>query len=74
MYRIIEGTAVNGYAKAYGITGSGAHEEVIVPIKDGMPVDTTGIPLESDDRLILLGDTKCESFLGGGLLVVVDEQ
>ncbi|HPA84929.1 MAG TPA: hypothetical protein PLJ30_08985 [Deltaproteobacteria bacterium] len=72
MYKLIEGTEKEGYARGFGLTESGAHEEVDVPVRDGRPVDRNGIPLEPDNKLITLGDTRCESFLGGTLFVVVE--
>lgn len=58
--------------EGFGLTESGAHEEVDVPVIDGRPVDKGGVPLEPDNRLVTLGETRCESFMNGALLVVVE--
>lgn len=71
-YKLIEGTEKEGYARGFGLTPSGAHEEVVVPVVNGRPVDANRIPLESDHELITLGSTRCESFLDGTLFVVVE--
>ena len=72
MYKLIHGTEHEGYAQGYGLTDSGAHEEVVVPITKGKPVDRYGVPLKPDNRVITLGHTRCESFMDGTLLVVVE--
>ena len=72
MYKIIQGSDRSGYARGFGLTSSGAHEEVDVPIMDGRPVDRNGVPLEPDNKLITLGETRCESFMNGTLFVVVE--
>lgn len=72
MYKLIQGTEQKGYAQGYGLTDSGAHEEVVVPIAMGRPVDKDGVPLKPDNRLITLEQTRCESFMDGALLVVVE--
>lgn len=72
MYKLIDGTEKHGYARGFGRTDSGAHEEVDVPVIDGRPVDRDGVPMEPDNRLVTLGETRCESFMGGTLLVVVE--
>ncbi len=72
MYKLIEGTEKRGYARGFGLTESGAHEEVDVPVIDGRPVDKGGVPLEPDNRMVTLGETRCESFMNGALLVVVE--
>ncbi len=72
MYKLIDGTEKRGYARGFGRTDSGTHEEVDVPVIDGRPVDRDGVPLEPDNRLVTLGETRCESFMGGTLLVVVE--
>lgn len=73
MYKLVQGTGERGFALGYGRDESGVHEEVSVPIIDGRPVDNRGIPLESDDRFISLGNTRCESFLDGNLFVALEE-
>jgi len=72
MYRLVQGTMKRGFAQGYGLTGAGVHEEVSVPIVEGQPVDTRGVPLESDRTFITLGSTRCESFLGGTLFVAIE--
>jgi hypothetical protein len=73
MYKLVQGTRERGFALGYGRDESGVHEEVSVPIIDGRPVDNKGVPLESDNRFISLGDTRCESFLNGNLFVVLEK-
>jgi hypothetical protein len=72
MYKLIQGTLERGYAQGYGRNEAGVHEEVSVPIAGGRPVDNRDVPLESDNKYISLAGTRCESFLKGDLLVVME--
>lgn len=72
MYKLVQGTMERGFAQGYGRNESGVHEEVSVPIQDGRPVDNHGVPLESDNAFITLEGTRCESYLGGDLFVVME--
>jgi hypothetical protein len=71
-YKLVQGTRKRGYAQGYGRNEAGVHEEVSVPVIEGLPVDNRDVPLESDNRLITLGGTRCESFLNGDLFVVIE--
>ncbi|HQG32326.1 MAG TPA: hypothetical protein PLA83_10380 [Deltaproteobacteria bacterium] len=73
MYKIVQGTRERGFALGYGRDESGVHAEVSVPIVNGRPVDSNDVPLQSDNRFISLGDTRCESFLDGDLFVALEK-
>ena len=73
MYKLVQGTRERSFALGYGRGESGVHEEVSVPLVNGRPVDRNDVPLESDNRFISLGDTRCESFLDGNLFVALEK-
>ncbi len=72
MYKLVQGTQERGFARGYGRTEEGVHEEVSIPLIHGRPVDTKEVPLESDNKFISLGDTRCESFLDGNLFIALE--
>jgi hypothetical protein len=72
MYKLVQGTRERGFAQGYGRSQEGVHEEVSVPVVNGRPVDNRDVPLESDNKFISLGGTRCESFLNGDLFVAIE--